>query len=122
MNCDAAEQSIENIEQFKALERISNNDVKFKLNTKTVESSISFGIDNTLTLEFTDLNTSLEVITFHIVKVNTSFLLCLDDLNRLKLYFNNLINEMIEKMFDIQICSKIRRHLVIRLYDHAFLL
>ncbi len=90
VNCDAADRSTESIEQFKALERISNNDVK--LNTKTIESSIRFDIDNTLILEFIDLNTSLEVITFHIVEINISFLLCLNDLNRLNLYFNNLIN------------------------------
>jgi hypothetical protein len=46
MNCDAAKRSIENIEQFKVLERMSNN---VKLNTKTVESSIKFDIDNTST-------------------------------------------------------------------------
>ncbi len=125
MNCDATERSIESIEQFKALERISNNDVK--LNTKTVESSIKFDIDNTLILKFTELNISLEVITFHIVEINISFLLCLNDLNRLKLYFNNLINEMIQKIShqiikNFQISSKIRRHSIIRRYDHAFLL
>jgi hypothetical protein len=128
MNCDAAERSIESIEQFKVLERISNNDVK--LNTKTVESSIRFGIDNTLILEFVDLNISLEIITFHIVEINISFLLCLNDLNRLKIYFNNLINEMIQKISNqitrnqnttnFQISSKIWRHFVIRRYDHAF--
>jgi hypothetical protein len=119
MNCDAAERSIEDIEQFKALERMSND---VKLNTKTIESSIKFGIDNTLILEFVDLNTSFEIITFHIIEMNTSFLLCLNDLNRLRIYFNNLINEMIQKMSDIQISSKIRRHSIIRRYDHAFLL
>jgi hypothetical protein len=42
-------------------------------------------------------------------------------------YFNNLINEMIQKIFDqittnLQIGSKIRRHSVIERCDHAFLL
>jgi hypothetical protein len=130
VDCDAAGRSTEDIEQFKALERISNNDVK--LNTKTVESSIRFGIDNTLILEFVDLNISLEIITFHIVEMNISFLLCLNDLNRLRIYFNNLINEMIQKIpnqttrdqntTNFQISSKIRRHFVIRRYGHAFLL
>jgi hypothetical protein len=118
MNCGAAERSIEGIEQFKALQRISD----VILDQKTAESSIRFGIDNTLILESVDLNTPLEVITFHIVGVNIPFLLCLNDLNRLRIYFNNLINEMIQKMSDIQISSKIRRHPVIRRYGHAFLL
>jgi hypothetical protein len=123
MNCDAAKRSIENIEQFKVFERINNNDVK--LNTKTVESSIKFDINNTLILKFVELNISLEVVTFHIIKINISFLLCLNDLNRLSIYFNNLINQMIQKILNIitnlQI-SSIRRHSVIRRYDHAFLL
>jgi hypothetical protein len=124
MNCDAADRSIESIEQLKAFERISND---VKLNTKTAESSIRFDIDNTLILRFIELNISLEVITFHIVKINISFLLCLNNLNRLNLYFNNLFNEIIQKISyqiitNFQIDSKIRRHSVIRRYDHAFLL
>jgi hypothetical protein len=128
VNCETADRSTEDIEQFKALQLISD----VTLNKKTVESSIRFDIDDTLILEFVELNISLEIINFHIVEINISFLLCLDDLNRLKMYFNNLINEMIQKIFDqiakdqnitnFQIDSKIRRHSVIRRYDHAFLL
>jgi hypothetical protein len=91
MNCDAADRSIERIGQFKALQRISD----VVLNRKTVESSIRFGIDSTLILGLVELNISLEVINFHIVEINTSFLLCLNDLNRLRIFFRNLINEMI---------------------------
>jgi hypothetical protein len=130
MNCEAADLSTDDIEQFKTLKRISNNDVK--LNTQTVESNIKFEIDCISILSTVALNISLELIIFHIVEVNTSFLLSLINLNRLKMYFNNLINEMIQKIFDqtvknqnvtnFQIDSKIRRHSVIRRYDHAFLL
>jgi hypothetical protein len=110
MNCDAADRSIESMSQFKALQRISNN---VALNKKTIESSIKFEIDNTLILEFVKLNISLEIITFHIVKMNISFLLCLNDFDRLEIYFNNLINKIVQHE---------RRHLVIRRYGHAFLL
>jgi hypothetical protein len=119
MNCETAELSTDDIEQFKVLKRISND---VKLNTKTVESNIKFEIDSISILSTVALNISLERIIFHIVEVNISFLLSLIDLNRLKMYFNNLINEMIQKIFDLQISSKIRRHSVIRRYDHAFLL
>jgi hypothetical protein len=124
MNCETTNRSTENIEQFKALQRISD----VILNTKTVESSIRFDIDDTLILELIELNISLEIINFHIVRINISFLLCLNDLNRLKMYFNNLINEMIQKILEdqnitnFQISLRIRRHSVIRRYDHAFLL
>jgi hypothetical protein len=110
VDCDAADRSTEEMKQFKALQEISNNVV---LNKKTVESSIKFEIDNTLILEFVELNISLEIITFHIIEVNTSFLLCLNDFDRLDIYFNNLINEIVQHE---------RRHLVIRRYEHVFLL
>jgi hypothetical protein len=119
VNCDAAGRSIGGIGQFKVLQRLSND---VKLDKSTVGSSIRFGIGNILILGSVDLNISLGVITFHIVEVNISFLLCLNDLDRLRIYFNNLINEMVQKMSDIQISSKIRRHSVIRRYGHAFLL
>ncbi len=115
INCDAADRSTDDMKQFKALQRISNN---LALNKKTIESSIKFEIDNTLILGFVELNISLEVITFHIVRMNISFLLCLDDLNRLNIYFNNLINQMIQHEY----ISMKQRHFVIRRYEHAFLL
>jgi hypothetical protein len=130
MNCETTDLSTDDIEQFKTLKRISNNDVK--LNTQTVESNIKFEIDCISLLSTVALNISLRLIIFHIVEVNISFLLSLIDLNRLKMYFNNLINEMIQKILDqtaknqnvtnFQIDSKTRRHSIIRRYDHAFLL
>jgi FlaG/FlaF family flagellin (archaellin) len=114
VNCDAADRSTNDMRQFKALQRISD----VALNKKTIESSIKFEIDNTLTLEFVELNTSLEIITFHIVEINTSFLVCLNDFDRLDIYFNNLINQIVS----YEHTSMKRRHFVIRRYEHAFLL
>jgi hypothetical protein len=111
VNCDAADRSTESMSQFKAFQRISNDNVV--LNKKTIESSIKFEIDNTLILRFVNLNIPLEMITFHIVKINISFLLCLNDFDRLDIYFNNLINEIVQHE---------RRHFVIRRHGHAFLL
>jgi hypothetical protein len=110
INCDAADRSTNNMKQFKALQRIISN---VALNKKTIELSIKFEIDNTLTLEFVELNISFEMITFYIIKINTSCLLCLNDFDRLDIYFNNLINEIVQHE---------RRHFVIRRYDYAFLL
>jgi hypothetical protein len=114
IDCDVADRSIENMNQFKALQRISD----VALNKKTIKSSIKFEIDNTLILEFIDLNTSFEMITFHIIKINISFLLCLNNFDRLSIYFNNLINQIVQ----YEHTSMKRRHLVIRRYGHAFLL
>jgi hypothetical protein len=115
VNCDVADRSTEDMRQFKTLQRISNN---LALNKKTVGSSIKFGIDNTLILKFVELNISLEIITFHVVEINISFLLCLNDFDRLDIYFNNLINQIVQyEHINIK-----RRHFVIRRYEHAFLL
>jgi hypothetical protein len=114
VDCDAADRSTDDMKQFKALQRISNN---LALNKKTIESSIKFEIDNTLILRFVKLNISLEIITFHIVEINIPFLLCLNDFDRLDIYFNNLINEIVQYEQD-----KEKRHSVIRRYGHVFLL
>jgi hypothetical protein len=56
-----------------------------------------FDINEILFIDIVNLNISVDVITFHIVFVQISFLLCLIDMNRLRFYFNNLINMFIEK-------------------------
>ncbi len=91
---DAADFSSENIEQFTILQRISKTTLI--LNKKRI-ISFKFDIDEILFIDIVNLNISVDVITFHIVFVQISFLLCLVDMNRLRLYFNNLINMLIEE-------------------------
>ncbi len=105
INCDVADRLTNDEKQFKTLQRI--NDIA--LNKKTIESSIKFEIDNTLILRFVDLNISLEIITFHIIKINISFLLCLNDFDHLDIYFNNLINQIVQ----YEHINKKRRHFII---------
>lgn len=52
------------------------------------------------------------MIVFYIVQVNTPFLLCLVDIDKLRAFFNNLTNEVIQSNYS---------YLVIRRYGHAFL-
>ncbi len=94
MNCDAARRSTAEIDQFTVLQRLNDS---IKLNQSTVESKIQFDIDSISIMSTIKLSTSLELMIFHIIKLNTSFLLCLVDLNRLDVYFNNLINELVQK-------------------------
>ncbi len=91
---DAANFSSKNIEQFTTLQRI--NKTTLILNKKRI-ISFRFDIDEIFFIDIVNLNISVDVITFHIVFVQISFLLCLVDMNRLRLYFNNLINMFIEK-------------------------
>ncbi len=94
MNCDAAKRLTAEIEQFTALQRLNDS---IQLNKSIVESKIQFDIDSISIMSTIELNISLEQLIFHIVEINTSFLLCLVDLNRLEMYFNNLTNELMQK-------------------------
>jgi hypothetical protein len=91
---DAADHSFEDIEQFTILQRISNT---FLILNKKRIISFRFDIDEISFIDTVDLKIFVDVITFHIVFVHTSFLLCLADMNRLRLYFNNLTNMLIEE-------------------------
>jgi hypothetical protein len=117
--------------QFKALQRISN-DVKLNKSDRLV---FKFEIEDTKSVDSIELEISLEMIICHIVEANIPFLLSLVDLDRLKVYFNNLTNELIQdSSTDIlqigmkngrcqaQIDMKNDRYSMIRRYEHAFLL
>jgi hypothetical protein len=135
MNCDAARRSTAEIKQFTVLQRLNDS---IQLDKSIVESKIQFDIDSISIMSTIELNTSLELMIFHITEINTSFLLCLIDLNRLEVYFNNLTNELMQKRFIIitlqidmknlsfiillQTDMKIINHSIIRRYEHAFLL
>jgi hypothetical protein len=121
MNCDAARRSTTEIEQFTTLQRLNDS---IELDNSIVESKIQFDIDSISIMNTIKLNISLEQLIFHIVEINTSFLLCLVDLDRLDVYFNNLTNELMQKRIIIlQIDMKnINRFSIIRRYEHAFLL
>ncbi len=110
-----------------------------QLNKSIVESKIQFDIDSISIMNTIELNISLKQLIFHIIKINTSFLFCLIDLNRFEVYFNNLINELMQKrliIINLQIDMKnlsfiivlqtdiksVNRFSIIRRYEHAFLL
>jgi hypothetical protein len=60
---------------------------------------------------------------FHVIKADTSFLLSLADMNRLKVYFNNVTNSLIQmiKISD-EILRKKKSFSIIRRFGHEFLL
>jgi hypothetical protein len=41
-----------------------------------------------------NVKTFIGMITFHILKALTPFLICFQDINQLKVYFNNTINKI----------------------------
>ena len=58
---------------------------------------------------------SVRSIEFHIIKTNTSFFFCLANMNRLNVFFDNIMNFLVIK-------DKKMIMSVIRRFEHAFLL
>jgi hypothetical protein len=114
INLNAARKSIERMRQFKTLQRV--HDVKLNKSDRLL---FKFEIEDIKSIDSIKLEISLEMIIFHIVETNISFLLSLVDLDRLRIYFNNLTNELIQNLSQTDLKN---RHSMIRRYGHAFLL
>ncbi len=85
--------------------------------SKAETMNVQFDIELTSSIKSLTIDISFEIMKFHVIKTNISFLLNLADMNRLKIYFNNVRNILmmitqLEKSF----LSVIRR------FDHEFLL
>jgi hypothetical protein len=114
IDLDVSRYSTTEYEQYLAYVR--NNDEKMDI-IKTETIHVQFDIDFIYSVESLTIDISIETVKFYIVKIDTSFFLSLADMNRLKVYFNNVENILIKK--------KIRKEnvfSVIRRFDHDFLL
>ena len=113
INSNAATRSTGGIGQLKALQKIDDT---IQLNQSTAGSAnFVFGIESIGSIGSIKISTPIESITFHIVSVNTPFLLCLADLDKSGAFFNNVTNKVIQQ-------KSSRSHPVFRRYGHAFLL
>jgi hypothetical protein len=81
--------------------------------TKTETINVQFEIESISSVESLTIDISMRLVKFHVIKADTSFLLSLANMNRLKVYFNNVENLLIDT---IKVLSIIRR------FDHDFLL
>jgi hypothetical protein len=91
--------------------------------TKLEAANVQFDIESTSLIKSLIINISFEIMKFHVIKTDTSFLLNLTDMSRLRVYFNNVINSQIQmiKISD-EILRKKKSLSIIRRFDHEFLL
>jgi hypothetical protein len=90
---------------------------------RTEAVNVQFDIESASSIESLTIDTPFEIVKFHVIKTDTSFLLSLADMNRLKVYFNNVINSLIQMMkISDEILRKKENFSVIRGFDHEFLL
>jgi hypothetical protein len=121
INSSVSTKSIVEYEQYLAFNRMN---LIINLNLFKAETvKVQFDIESTRSIKSLIIDISFKIIEFHVFKTNTSFLLNLIDMNRLKVYFNNVINSLIQmiKISD-EILRKKRSFSVIRRFDHEFLL
>ena len=97
--------------QFLTLQK-QDSAVQLNIATQGIVN-VQFGIGSTSLISSARVSIPIGTVEFHIVKVNTPFLLCLADIDNLQVYFNNLKNLLIILRDAI---------LVVRRYGHPFLL
>jgi hypothetical protein len=110
IDSSASIRSIVDYEQYLAF--IKN--ISIDLNrTKAEAVNVQFEIESISSVESLTIDISMRLVKFHVIKADTSFLLSLADMNRLKVYFNNVENLLVDT---IKALSIIRR------FYHGFLL
>jgi hypothetical protein len=77
--------------------------------------NVQFDIESASSIKSLIIDISFEIVKFHVIKADISFLLSLANLNRLKVYFNNVENTL-------NMIIQNRKLSIIRRFDHEFLL
>ena len=63
--------------------------------TQTGAVNVQFGISSTASIGSVTVKTPIGLVDFHVVKADTPFLLCLMDIDRLQVYYNNITDTLI---------------------------
>lgn len=93
INSGVSAQSTSYIGKLKTLHQL---DTSMQLD-ETIAGSANFifGIGNTSSCRSVNLDTPLGSIIFYIVSFNTSFLICLADIDKRGIFFNNVTNQVL---------------------------
>jgi hypothetical protein len=57
--------------------------------------NIQFSIRSAISIRLVKVKTLIGPVNFHVIKADTPFLLCLIDINKLQVYYNNIIDALI---------------------------
>ena len=89
----ASKKSTAGYRQYFAYKATNNNTDINTIQTRAV--NIQFGIGLTALIRLVKVKTPIGLVDFHIVKADTPFLLCLADMDRLQVYYNNVLDTLI---------------------------
>jgi hypothetical protein len=122
IDSNASTKSTAEYEQYLAFKK-HNIDLIIDLNLfRTETMNVQFDIESASSIESLIIDISFGIVKFHVIKADTSFLLSLADMDRLKVYFNNVINSLIQMINTNEILRKKKSFSVIRRFGHGFLL
>ena len=80
--------------QYFTFKTTTNNNTD--INTiKTKAINVQFGISLTVLIGLVIIKTLIGLVNFYIIKVDTLFLLCFADIDRLQVYYNNILDTLI---------------------------
>jgi hypothetical protein len=115
IDSSASTKSIAEYEQYLAFKR-HKIDLTIDLNLFRAETvNVQFDIESASSIKSLIIDISFEIVKFHVIKTDISFLLSLADMNRLKVYFNNVENTL-------NMIIQNRKLSIIRRFEHEFLL
>jgi hypothetical protein len=87
-------------------------ELKLDISTRG-QVTVQFRIKSTFSIGTTNVHTLIGEVQFHIVDANTPFLLCLVDMDKLQVYYNNIWDVLVTRTREVPI---------VRRFGHAFLL
>ena len=90
----ASKKSTIGYRQYLAYKAITNNNMDINT-TQTRAVNVQFGIGLTTLIRSVAVKTLISLINFYIVKADTPFLLCLINIDRLQVYYNNITDTLI---------------------------
>jgi hypothetical protein len=115
IDSDVSTRSTAEYDQYLAFKKNSIDSSADLNRIKADAVNVQFGIESISSVELLTIDIPFGLMEFHVIKADTSFLLNLADMNRLKVYFNNIENILF-------MIIKNRNLSVIRRFGHDFLL
>jgi hypothetical protein len=103
--------------QFQALKQ-SNPDIELELDISTkghvtVQFGVGPGVGSASSVGTINVHTPIGEVQFHVINVNTPFILCLADMDKLQVYYDNVRDVLVTQTSEVP---------VVRRFGHAFLL
>jgi hypothetical protein len=96
IDSNASTKSIVEYDQYLAFKNHKIDSFIDLNHTRTETVNVQFDIELASSIKSLTIDILFEIIEFHVIKTDISFLLSLADMNRLKVYFNNVINSLIQ--------------------------